>query len=58
LNTVGRLIVLSAAIFASLTLVGGCASNAARDWAQVSPVIAPSDSGQPVISLGAFERGS
>jgi hypothetical protein len=51
-------IALLTATAAIALLAGGCASNSSRDWAQNSPIIQPSESGQPVISLGAVERGS
>ena len=46
-----------ALVFAVLA-AGGCASNASRDWAQTSPVIAPSHTGEPIVSLGTFEQPS
>jgi len=35
--------------------LGGCAANGSRDWAQTAPVIAPSATGAPLVSLSAFE---
>ena len=54
-----RVALLTALVACGLMLsIGGCASNSSRNWAQNSPVIAPSHSGQPIVSLGAAEHGS
>ena len=51
-------IVAATALVLGMLVAGGCASNASRDWAQTSPVILPSHTGEPIVSLGAFERPS
>lgn len=45
-------------VVALLVILGGCASNASRNWAQTAPVITPTSTGESIISLGAVERGS
>jgi hypothetical protein len=55
-------LIRACAIVAGLALAallsGGCASNTSGDWAQTSPVITPTSSGDPTVSLGSIERGS
>ncbi len=53
LNPVLRCTLLATLAVASMAAIGGCATNASRDWAQTAPVIAPEPDGATTVSLGA-----
>lgn len=58
LTALMRACVIAAGLVLALLFAGGCASNASGDWAQTSPVISPTSTGDATVSLGSVEQGS